>query len=106
MSSKNKDAIESNGYCTDTAHLAIRTHIGLEELLADQLMIYPNPSQGQVTLESTLSLSRISLYTTTGELINVIETDESTFTFDLSEYPSGVYWISVYGRQYKVVIID
>jgi hypothetical protein len=28
--------VESNGYCTDTAHLAIRTHIGLEELLADQ----------------------------------------------------------------------
>ena len=25
--------VESNGYCTDTAHLAIRTHIGLEELL-------------------------------------------------------------------------
>ena len=35
--------VESNGYCTDTAHLAIRTHIGLEELLADQLMIYPKP---------------------------------------------------------------
>jgi hypothetical protein len=98
--------VESNGYCTDTAHLAIRTHIGLEELLADQLLIYPNPSQGQVTLESTLSLYRVSLFTTTGELINVIETDESTFTFDLSDYPNGVYWISVYGRQYKVVIID
>ena len=66
------------------------------------ITIYPNPSSGIFTLQSDVNdLGEIVVYSIQGE--QVLRTKDKTF--DLSSYPSGMYFVKVENssRTYKII---
>jgi hypothetical protein len=66
---------------------------GINQIDETGITLYPNPSTGIVSLEgiSEIDLS-IAVYDLYGKLISQFLNQNS---FDLSEYPSGMYYVSI-----------
>ncbi len=70
--------------------------VGLNDLpVSENLVVYPNPTSGAVNLRPEAlqwRSFRVWIRTACGE---VIRTAENSFTFDLSDRPGGVYFLTV-----------
>jgi len=100
--------ITENG-CTDTSTCVTITTVGiLENVIANQVSIYPNPNYGQVNIDlGSLTNVTIKVLSVNGQLIYQKENiTTSTHQFKLNEAP-GVYVleVSVNGeqQQYKLM---
>jgi hypothetical protein len=97
--------VESNGYCTDTSSLAIRTNIGLNEFGLRQITLFPNPTQGKVFISGDEPLGDIQVYAATGSLIAFKNTNETSVQFDFTTLSAGVYWITIGTERYRLVVM-
>ena len=58
----------------------------------DQLGIYPNPTQTEVTIIfPTLEQGKLSVYTAAGRLLLQKRTNSDITTLDCSQWPAGLY---------------
>ena len=58
----------------------------------DQLQLYPNPTQAEVTIKlPTLEQGQLSVYTAAGRLLLQKRTNSDITTLDCSQWPSGLY---------------
>lgn len=77
--------------------ITVEECLGLLELLAESLSVYPNPVKSGFTLDlggEYHSTIRAAIYAVGGQIILKKElnpTKSSTATFDISEHPAGVY---------------
>ena len=71
----------------------------VESVLLAQAQLSPNPTDGQVTINAGTTLARCEVYTSTGTLLQAIESPESMFTIDLTASPSGVYLVRLVDMQ-------
>ena len=65
----------------------------VESVLLAQVQLSPNPTDGQVTVDAGTTLARCEVYSSTGALLQAIESPKSVFTIDLTASPSGVYLV-------------
>ena len=65
----------------------------VESVLLAQARLFPNPTGGQVTIDAGTTLARCEVYSSTGALLQAIESPKRVFTIDLSASPSGVYLV-------------
>ena len=74
---------------------------GLSELplLNSELTIYPNPTSGTVSVALPEPNGTLHIYDATGRLIERIETDSPTFSFDAGRLPSGLYLLNYISTQ-------
>jgi uncharacterized repeat protein (TIGR01451 family) len=70
---------------------------------AIEFSIYPNPTNGSVTFDSRLPITKISIYNAIGQLIKSITADEMSVHSDISALRSGVYLVEVTTAQGKAV---
>ena len=78
------------------------TNLGINE--ADNaLRIYPNPTNGQVTIETMAS--QVAVYNIVGQLIESKSVENGTVTFNLGQFSDGVYFIKVGNAIQKIVKI-
>ncbi len=89
---------------------------GLEDLLPRQswlpsdnqiqsLMVYPNPANALVTIESPVStLERISVYSITGVLLLEKEVSANQATIDVSGFATGTYFVKATTKNASSVI--
>jgi hypothetical protein len=67
--------------------------------LAEQIQVYPNPANNLITVSSkNESLGKIILYDELGKTIKEIDSKEKSYTFNLSEIRTGIYFVSFYER--------
>ena len=79
--------------------------IGLEESLADQIKLYPNPTQGRVTLElNHLEVASLRVVDATGRTVLDRKGCTGVCELDLSETGSGMYQIIMITTDGKQVI--
>ena len=66
---------------------------GTSELLTQtpELTIYPNPASGAVSVVLPESNGILHIYDATGRLVERINTDAPTISFDAGRFPSGLY---------------
>ncbi|POY39838.1 hypothetical protein C3L50_08380 [Flavobacterium alvei] len=81
--------------------------LGLKEnaLASDSISVYPNPTNGLVTVNSTAAVKAITVYDTTGKQISASKTN----TVDLSNQAKGVYLVQVQtenGSTSKKVVVE
>jgi len=57
------------------------------------LMIYPNPASSTVTIKTTSVAERLVLISSTGQILQMIHPDSSTYTMDVSDVKPGFYLI-------------
>ena len=66
--------------------------LGIDETEGIQVVIYPNPVQEVLTIESREVIDDVSVYSMLGELIS---SEKNTNQIDFSNYTNGVYFVKV-----------
>ena len=85
---------DSNG-CSSTS-LAFILNTGLFESLAKELKLYPNPTTGNLLIETGPDLCEIIIYNSIGkEALHLVHKNESSLSLDLTNLPTGYYHIKV-----------
>ncbi len=65
---------------------------GIENLSSESLVsIYPNPTNGIITISGVYENVRIEIYNSIGELVSSIQTLNEEITFDFSNFSNGIY---------------
>ena len=73
----------------DTVHT-----IGVSTADLGDVLVYPNPAHGEVTIETTCPAT-VTLLSLNGREINTWTTASGTMTIDLSAVPQGGYFVKV-----------
>lgn len=75
------------------------------DLQKNSIQIYPNPSQGIFNLKAEKSFNHAKIIVTTvaGQTIFAKTFSGELIQIDLSHSPAGVYFVSVNGRNYKLI---
>lgn len=73
--------------------------LAVDSLLWEDLNIFPNPSSGNVTLQSSqlISETTISLYDVLGKMVfsNKVIPQNGTISLDFSSFKNGVYFVKI-----------
>jgi hypothetical protein len=79
--------------CSDTSACVNITGIGITEIFASQIQIYPNPSNGNFTVNCPAEKINYSICNSLGqEILSGVNT-AATFQVNLSHLPNGVYYL-------------
>lgn len=92
--------ITTNG-CIDTSDCIVISGLGLglDDLTANEsITVYPNPSNGNFTINSETPLKNISVANLTGQIVYSSTIDKNSLTIDLSEMKNGVYILKLEGE--------
>ncbi len=74
------------------------------ELAEEKLQVYPNPTNGIVSIQFTNNSSTtIELYNAIGERLISEQINQSKHTIDISNYPNGVYFLKADGNMTKII---
>ncbi len=81
-------------------------YLANENLNDHELLIYPNPSYGELVIEVPLSCLNEKVYirTVTGQIIEERELSNIKNTFDFTSLQSGIYFIVIKNNSYKVIL--
>ena len=96
--------------CSSGTYDGFRRFVTEAELAIDSnqiqsLMVYPNPANAQVTIESPVStLERISVYSITGVLLLEKEVSANQVTIDVSGFATGTYFVKATTKNASSVI--
>ncbi|MFA9389061.1 MAG: PKD domain-containing protein [Prolixibacteraceae bacterium] len=87
--------LESNA---DTVHIAISNKTGIHQFATLNCKIYPNPTAGILTIETTelMDNAMVEVLTLNGKLMATYSYSELNHTLDLSQYVSGIYYLRIY----------
>jgi len=87
-----------NGYRSSLQNSTVRMNcngtVDVNEYLLENMNIYPNPTLGQLHIDSQIKINKISISNILGKQVFFTE-DFSTNTIDLSSLENGVYFINI-----------
>ena len=95
---------------SDTIVITIEPYSGINQILSDHIVIYPNPSTGKVYIYFTWGKpdkAIIDVLNIIGETITMKEipkiTNRNVYEIDLSTITRGIYFIRIYHQNQMVV---
>jgi len=65
--------------------------------------LFPNPSNGYLTITNLESNSRVAIYSIIGVLIKEVYPQESRITIDITNLPSGIYMVKAGGNTHEII---
>lgn len=83
----------TNGFCSATSDSLVHySTTNIKELNNEnKISLFPNPAKNQLTIQSTLPLTEITIYNTEGKQLKNIVTNLSTNTINLTDFKPGLY---------------
>ena len=73
----------------------------------DELWVYPNPTKGELIINNEqLIMNNVEIYDVMGRMVKtrfIASLQDGTTTIDLSNLPSGIYFIRIAGKTAKIV---
>jgi len=97
---------DANG-CRDTSAVYEATGVGLREITNDELRmtIYPNPNNGNFTLEfSDNKMREVMITDVFGKILLTETAVQGKKEFALNDHPAGLYFIRVTGKGHPAVL--
>lgn len=95
---------------TITQSVSPCTGIADISLLNQEIKVYPNPTSGvfMINSDNNISLDNFKVYNTFGSVIinektSQIEKMEQGVLIDITEYPSGIYYLKIGSLSYKII---
>jgi hypothetical protein len=61
----------------------------------DEVALYPNPTNGNVTIEAQ-GMSRITVVSVLGQVVYDVELTADTYTMNMGQFNAGMYMVRVY----------
>jgi hypothetical protein len=80
---------------TNTTLNTLQTATGIQELNYNSFEVYPNPSNGIVTINSTNMISKIIVSNILGEVVKSITADSKQVIVDMTDLKSNVYFLHI-----------
>ncbi|HEX7413481.1 MAG TPA: T9SS type A sorting domain-containing protein, partial [Bacteroidia bacterium] len=80
---------------------AATTGISQVSAINNQVNIYPNPTNGSISIQSTKELAAIVIYNSLGEIM--LEQTMLKTTIDISSLQNGVYFITLKDKQQQTI---
>ena len=77
--------------------------LGLEEAAVFDLILFPNPSEDEITIQSSLALDYVNIYSVEGRFIKRFSLTEGNMV-NLSFLSAGVYFVEVYSEEKKRIL--
>ncbi len=101
----------NHGTNPHSAQTLTRTQLGNEKFSLESASVYPNPSNGNFTIKTNSTLSKINVYTQTGAFVKTIEVSNDSKDIDVSinGLSSGVYLLELQNnveKSWKKVVIN
>ena len=87
------DILYVNNYVRAVRDLSAETSIN--DVLKNEIKIYPNPASGNVTITNSNTIENISIYTISGSKVLDINPAVKSKLLDISQLTSGIYLIMV-----------
>lgn len=85
---------DMNG-CQDSLSITINNTVGIEGKDLLDFNVYPNPTQGEVSISSSQQIEYLEVYNNLGQLVMTKGNINNTTTVDLSTLQKGVYYIQL-----------
>ena len=85
------------------------TYVGIPDIKADNICIYPNPTSGKLTIENgELEIEKIEIYDVVGQLLYQINKStnkqiNNEISIDISHLAAGIYFLKIDNRMAKFV---
>ena len=96
--------IDSNSCEGDMSAMQFYNSIGIVDNLASQVNLYPNPSNGLVTLElGAIDVLSIKIYDAKGRLLNELNSCPGNCRIDLGAFEDGMYQLVLMTTQGQTV---
>ena len=76
-----------------------------ETVNIESLMVYPNPTNGKVTISGLTYDKKFHIYNQMGLLITTFVASEEKMTIDLSHLNSGIYFLKTKTKTLKIIIL-
>ncbi|MDC7996311.1 proprotein convertase P-domain-containing protein, partial [Altibacter sp. HG106] len=93
---------EYGNVATCTFELTVESTFGVEDVLAKEVSIYPNPARNviNITNGSAIGLDNATIYDVNGRLVQTIDLTNMTTekSVDVSQLASGVYMVNIQGE--------
>ncbi len=89
--------LTNNSNCSSTFCQEVHFSVGINNLKAQGIAIYPNPTSGELTIEFSSQSANISifLYNTLGQQVFEKHHLSSKQSLDISHLNKGVYWVNL-----------
>lgn len=75
------------------------TGVGIKQVNALSMNIYPNPANSQVTVTTSQAGHTIYMYTAQGQLLSTQAMQSTATTINIEALPSGIYYIELSGTK-------
>jgi hypothetical protein len=76
---------------------------GMDDLGKHDLIAFPNPTTGKVTVQSIGANQEVKVHSILGEELFAMVSNEEDLEINLTNYPSGVYFIEVANQRIQVI---
>lgn len=84
--------------CSDNtqASITVRTCAGIHEYNQNlQILVFPNPSQGIITIQTETTMKEIQVMNVSGQLVDLLQTHSTEEKMDISLLKSGIYFLNI-----------
>ena len=94
-----------DGNFTSVCNIIVTEQGTANESVSERLLIvYPNPTNGIITIDGLTFGATLYIYSSAGRYITNITASAEKMTLDLSYLSSGIYYLSVEGKTAKIVV--
>jgi hypothetical protein len=76
---------------------------GTDDITADEVSVYPNPTAGTIKVNNTTANQLIRITDITGSLKGTYKSREGSTTIDLTAYARGTYMLQYNGKTFKII---
>lgn len=88
--------IKDQSGCVTTLNVEVEFFSSSSDILTEQISIYPNPTNGQLTITSEDNeIHFLRLYSINGKLLKSESVDKSTINLDISHLSKGTYFLQI-----------
>ena len=86
----------SSDLSSDPSDTITITTVGIEDYELNNVVVYPNPTNGTVQIQNTESMiQNVEVYDAYGKLLNVVTVNDNSAVIDLSGYAAGTYFVKI-----------
>ena len=96
---KDSETTATNTTTNTIAIVQDTTGVGIKQVQALSLNIYPNPAASQLTVTASQAGHTIYMYTAQGQLLSTQAMQGTAATLNIEALPSGIYYIEVSGTK-------
>lgn len=89
--------------CSISDTIVVSAPTAVRQLSSENILVYPNPSSGHVTLKVSGELGLVTIYNSLGEIVFQQKTKEHALQIDLSRHDAGIYIAQVHGEHIRIM---